>query len=415
VRIGVSQFRRHSTIDRHVEVVRTIEGRPIRVSVASKAGADQGAWRGEFDASSSKLSVFAADNPKAVVVPIPADVQLPDRLFGALSPLWKRSALNLTITYLDPAHAQPAQLEAIAATDAADGESVKIETQVKGSRSTHRESLWFDPQGNLLRLEQPFFGAVLTWSPCAMTCDRAIDDPFDPMARLTVRSPFRIPASASKGTIRYVIARVDEAEPRLIATSEQSVVRNGHRSIVTVCDDCGSDASPAAIEESYVAPNAWVQSAHPEIRSFARRAAGSGSVDHRMRRLTEAVRARMTGQIDFLGYASALEALRSHSGDCTEIAVLLAAVARAESIPARVVIGLVYADRFSGKKDVFSPHAWVQAWDGEQWTSYDAALDGFDATHIAMAIGNGDPLQFEDTFAQLAKWRIENAGAIKTR
>jgi transglutaminase-like putative cysteine protease len=163
-----------------------------------------------------------------------------------------------------------------------------------------------------------------------------------------------------------------------------------------------------------MAPNAWVQSTHPEIVSFARRAASKGTVARQMHHLIAAVRARMTGPVDFLGYASALEALRHRSGDCTEFAVLLTAAARARGIPTRIIIGLVYADRFSGKKDVFSPHAWVQAWDGERWTSYDAALDGFDATHIGIALGDGDPRQFEDTFAQLPSWRIEKAGAVRS-
>ena len=46
----------------------------------------------------------------------------------------------------------------------------------------------------------------------------------------------------------------------------------------------------------------------------------------------------------------------------------------------------------SGVPHVFAPHAWVQAWDGTRWTSYDAALGRFDAGHIALMIGDGDPV-----------------------
>ena len=54
-------------------------------------------------------------------------------------------------------------------------------------------------------------------------------------------------------------------------------------------------------------------------------------------------------------YASASETARTGSGDCTEHAVLLAAVLKARSIPARVCHGLVYVEQYgnaiSGEAD----------------------------------------------------------------
>jgi hypothetical protein len=55
---------------------------------------------------------------------------------------------------------------------------------------------------------------------------------------------------------------------------------------------------------------------------------------------------------------------------------------------------MVYADRYAGTSHVFLPHQWVQAWIEGRWESYDAALRRFDATHIALASGDGDPWNF---------------------
>ncbi len=360
------------------------------------------------------MAVYAAGSNKSVEIGLPPDTQLHDRLLDALGPLWRGADRQLTLHYLDVASARPVLLVARVTSGPAESGVVEVATSTRDARPRH-EKLWFDAQGNLLRKEQPFFAAVLAWTACDSDCDRAVERPFDPMARLVVRSPFHISTAAGKGTIRYVIASSEQAGPRLVETREQAVVRDGSRAVVTICDQCGAEAAPSPGNlASYLAPNAWVQSTHPDIVSFARRAARGGTVELRMSSLTKAVRARMTGPPDFLGYASALEALRNRSGDCTEFAVLLAAAARAQKIPTRIVIGLVYADRFSGKKDVFSPHAWVQAWDGERWKSYDAALDGFDSTHIGIAIGDGDPRQFDATFTQLPRWRIEKAGSVKS-
>jgi transglutaminase/protease-like cytokinesis protein 3 len=86
--------------------------------------------------------------------------------------------------------------------------------------------------------------------------------------------------------------------------------------------------------------------------------------------------------------------VHTREGDCTEYAVLLAALARAEQIPTRVVTGMVYADRYAGSSRVFVPHAWVQSWINGRWQSFDAALRHFDSTHIALDMGDGDPWHF---------------------
>ncbi|MEM6256740.1 MAG: transglutaminase-like domain-containing protein [Planctomycetota bacterium] len=95
-----------------------------------------------------------------------------------------------------------------------------------------------------------------------------------------------------------------------------------------------------------------------------------------------------------VGFASASEVARTGRGDCTEHACLLAAMLRGAGIPSRTVTGLVYADQFAGRKDIFGFHMWTQAWGVDEqgnrrWIDLDAALpgdiDGFDATHIALS------------------------------
>ena len=112
-----------------------------------------------------------------------------------------------------------------------------------------------------------------------------------------------------------------------------------------------------------------------------------------MRRLTTFVRGYMGTEIDMLGYGTASEAFATRRGDCTEFAVLLATLGRAAGVPTRLAIGRVYARQFEGHRHVFVPHAWVQAWTGSGWESFDAATGSFDSTHLAFAVSyDGDPL-----------------------
>jgi transglutaminase-like putative cysteine protease len=259
-------------------------------------------------------------------------------------------------------------------------------------------------------------GATLRWVPCSDDCDAAIAAPMDALQSLVVRSPVAIPAGFKHRTLRYQFSRSDGAAPQIAATPEQAVSYDGAHAVVTVCDDCGPKEAPSAEELArYSAPNAWVRSDAHEIRTLALSTVPRGArVDFRMQKLVEAVERRMTGNIDLLGYADAVTALRSGAGDCTEFAVLLGALARAQGIPTRLVAGLAYSDNFGGHRDVFGPHMWVQAWDGTRWKSYDAALGEFDATHVALAVGSGAPDDFNQVLAQIPQLRIEKAGAVKT-
>src|SRR5262249_23005851 len=79
---------------------------------------------------------------------------------------------------------------------------------------------------------------------------------------------------------------------------------------------------------------------------------------------------------------SARDVLAARRGDCNEHAVLLAALARAARIPARVVAGTVYMN------DGFYYHAWTELWLG-RWVTADGVLGQLpaDATHVKLVEG----------------------------
>jgi hypothetical protein len=88
-----------------------------------------------------------------------------------------------------------------------------------------------------------------------------------------------------------------------------------------------------------------------------------------------------------VGFATASEVCRNKEGDCSEHAVLLAALGRACGIPTRVVTGLVYVPIFGGDADIFGFHMWTQFRIGDSWVDFDAAQHESDCnpTHIAFS------------------------------
>ena len=261
---------------------------------------------------------------------------------------------------------------------------------------------------------------ALSSIPCAHAAEASpppsADDARAFLLSLLTASPYRLPPAALAGEIRYRLRFAARPDTALPATGEQRVQVEDDAVVVSVCPDCGDEPAPTPDTlQRYLRPNAWVRSDDRGVRAFARAHARGLSVRTRMQTLTAAVRAHMTGPIDFRRYDDAATALRNRSGDCTEFAVLLAAGARAIGIPARVVHGISYSGRMSGVPHVFAPHAWVQAWDGTRWTSYDAALGRFDAGHIALMVGDGDPGLAASLNGTIRDLRVVDAVGVRHR
>ena len=159
-------------------------------------------------------------------------------------------------------------------------------------------------------------------------------------------------------------------------------------------------------------PTRFLQSDDEQIIQLARQAVDNTKDAAEAARKIEAF---VAGYIEnrslSVGYATSVEVAESRQGDCTEFAVLTAALCRAVGIPAQVVAGMAYVDDFAGMRG-FGGHAWVQAYIGGKWIGLDAAFrgsgrGGYDAGHIALAQGNGEPIDFFNLATTLGRFKIE--------
>jgi hypothetical protein len=345
---------------------------------------------------------------------LPAGTLLPDQIeFALRARRHEQAAWRPWVLDLSRMRAVRATVHAERAPGAPDHRVVYLSWN--GRQGAQQRAYEFGPDGALVDTKRMLFGTTTNWTPCTRACPPPLYAGIEFIQQWVVASPYRIPRKSWQRRLRYVIERRDGEPVQIAATSDQHVAVQGGRAVVTVCAGCAQEPAPsAATLRRYMRSNLWVQSEHPLLRRAAAKA-GSRSMDadRRMRILIDLVRARLSGPASYARYGDALSAWRDRSGDCTEYALLLAALARAQGIPARIVAGMAYADRFSGKKDVFSPHVWVQAWLGDRWRSYDAALESFDSTHIALAVGDGDPRAIESGFAQLALLHIKAMGAVR--
>jgi transglutaminase-like putative cysteine protease len=236
----------------------------------------------------------------------------------------------------------------------------------------------------------PLMGMTLDAVHCDRSCAEAPNQPGDVFAATLVDAPRPLGARERGKPLRYRLLIDDQAPGALPSSPGQTADEDGRW--LRVDPAGGQDRAPGPGD---LGANRWLQSTHPELVALSAEFAGEGgTARQRMRRLETAVGRHIAVKSLRVGYASALDAARLGEGDCTEHALLLAALARADGIPARVATGLAYAPGFAGRESVFVPHAWVFAWTGKRWEGFDAALGGYGSGHIALETGDGDPLHF---------------------
>lgn len=96
-------------------------------------------------------------------------------------------------------------------------------------------------------------------------------------------------------------------------------------------------------------------------------------------------------QLGAVLFGNSRAVLRDMTGDCSEAAILSAALLRARGIPSRVALGFASVGR-----GVFIGHAWTEAWLGPDrgWVGVDAALGQYPASvervKLAALDGRGD-------------------------
>lgn len=258
-------------------------------------------------------------------------------------------------------------------------------------------------------------GKTFAMEGCDQACAQAEFTPQTHVYRHLLRSPYRISDVALAGTIRYQLTGSANIDPP--QTNEQSVTPQETGWQLEVCADCGAEPPPsaAALSEA-LQPNYWLTADDPDLQAIAApyRNRPDLTPSAVMTRLSRKVTRHMSEIADYAGYATAAEGWANATGDCTEHALVLASLGRAAGIPTRIAMGLAYNnDRFLGRRFVFVPHMWVQAWTGQHWQSFDSALGDFNAGYITLALSQGDAAALIALNANLHQLTISSAVQVR--
>ena len=279
---------------------------------------------------------------------------------------------------------------------------------------------YVDDDFRLLKDITPIAGIQVEMVSCAKEFALGRNDVVELIDKMFLASPVPLDNLGAAKSITYYLAPTADVPDLIIPSSDNQKVQQfkDGRVIVTI----EPVAAPAGVKFPYKGPDEaileatrptrFLQSDNEQIIDLARRAVGDSKDSAEAAGKIEAFVAEYIENRNLsVGYASAAEVAASKQGDCSEFAVLTAAMCRAVGIPAQVVVGVAYVSNFAGHQG-FGGHAWTQAYVGGKWIGLDAAFrgagrGGYDAGHIALAAGDGEPGDFFNLAATLGQFKIE--------
>lgn len=259
-------------------------------------------------------------------------------------------------------------------------------------------SNWLDDKGEIVTTAMPIGDQIIRTYKVSQA--EAIDQPkgkgLDLGVRTLITSDQPIPNAHQTKRVAYKLTIKDTTNVKDIfpeASYQKILDRSlrGNDGVIRMeCRKVVAGVPTAAAEkpgDEFLAPNGFIRSDHGKIVATAE-AQTKGITDPwaKALKLEDWVHRNMVNRDFSIGFADAAEVIETRQGDCTEHAVLLAALCRAAQIPARVAMGLVYVE---GRQQ-FGYHMWTEVWVNGQWLGLDGTLgQGFIAGgHIKIGDGS---------------------------
>jgi hypothetical protein len=256
-------------------------------------------------------------------------------------------------------------------------------------------TLWTDRTGQIIKNRSDEMNLESIRADKVSALEETDGGQLDLMSDLAVKIDKPLVRAHASRRIRYRV-HLEGGDPASVfvsGPSQQLRSIDPHTAEITVVALRPGDFPPGTpkadetAEADDLQPNNLIQSDDARVVAMAREAAGAETDPWKTALLLERYVNRIITKKDFAhAFTSAAEVAAHPEGDCTEHAVLLAALARARGIPARVAVGLVYVEASQS----FGYHMWDEVFIGKHWIPIDAtlALGGIGGAHLKLAHSN---------------------------
>ena len=238
----------------------------------------------------------------------------------------------------------------------------------------------------MLETDFPALGGRLTFlrtTEAAATI--AVTRPVEVFNTQSIKLDRRIEGIHGRGSVVYKVTASRDDEPEtLFANESRQEVKNFDpkaksfelRVSARHGPDRNTSPEPAPAKE-FLESSYFINWDNDAVKGLAAKAVGqlpaTASAWEKAVAIEAWVKANMKAFEFSQAMATADNVAKTLSGDCTEYAMLAAAMCRAVGIPSRTALGLVYAPGRDGHP-YLAYHMWFEVYAGQQWVPLDATL-----------------------------------------
>jgi hypothetical protein len=399
--------------------IETLDGQVLRLDTRTQAGGNQD-LRAHGDVIGGKMELILENGGqrRSLIIPWSPEIRGPYAAEQSMArqPMKEHEtrSLKMFIPDLNKVSELTLQSRTIEPVLMGDGSKrpllrVDLTNVIDGQPRPELESrAYADDQGQILKSEQDVMGGIVYYR----TTKQAALAPgglakFDLILESVIKTGRKIPNPDQTRDIKYRLTLKD-SEPVQVFPNDgrQTIQPDGTKGSAVLEVKSAGPLEGAATDEpdpKYLESNALVTSDDTQVRRLAKRATeGVVGPWEKATRINHWVYENMRQNANFkVAFAAANAVARNLSGDCTEHAVLAAAMCRAEGIPSRVAVGLIYVDSLEG----FGYHMWHEVFVNHRWVALDASFDqsAVDAVHIKLSCTSLDGVSPFEAFLPLAR------------
>jgi hypothetical protein len=395
--------------------VETPDGKLIRFESVNEFGGAPLTIRGQVEGNQLKGERIRGSTAEPFSLPWPADIRTPFSIVRALESEPLAAGQERTFRQFDPVLQRVVEVRMRAIKEeSVDLQSGKADllhvavTETTPGAGAILRILWIDRQGRMVK----------SWAPAHRHTSyksSRLEAVKEPVQRFDIGRASRVALDRkfkSPHNTRRVVYRVTLRDPAQLfadgATQSFQALdeRSGLLTVRAIRPDTPGIAAESRPTKSDLTANGIIQNDDERVRAMAGQVAADERDPWKIAvALERHVKASLKQGETAQALVSAAEVAQSLEGDCTEYAVLLAALCRARGIPARAVVGLVY-----DVHDSFSFHMWTEVFVADRWVPLDATIGqgGIGAAHLKLADTNFAVEQGLESY-----WRVgETIGQI---
>ena len=397
--LSVKRLEDKMSMELRYGTIETPEGSVLRLDTRTRAANQEIRAHGDVVDDKMTLTLDGGGQAEKLTIPWGSDVRGPYAVEQSLSRVPMKVGESRTLKMFEPnlnkicdVTMTARAMEDITLGGGEKRSLLKVEqkTTLEGKLRPEFDMVcWVDAGGQVIKSVSEVMGGLVTYRT---TMEAAVAEGkvrLDQILTSIIRINKKITNPESRRSVTYRVKVKDDDLKELIPNDRRQSLQigpdrgTGTLQVKTAGPNDGP-AGPEVVDSEFLRPNAFVTSEDAKVVALAAKAIGTETDPwQRAIRIEKWVALNLKEKNFKTGFAAASEVAQNLAGDCTEHGVLTAAMCRAVGIPARVVVGLVYATNLDG----FGYHLWNEVYIHGRWVAIDASFDqsSVDAVHIKLS------------------------------